>query len=109
MGKPYASGSDIRHAHFYSYTNKYNLIPYYTTIENNQLIDFNNFWDSDNIHANFIWIESVDSALYISFNDDEGVVFIPTGHCREISYIDCTSMTIYNPLGTKLRFYIQTF
>lgn len=109
MSKPYMSGSDVRHAHFYSYTNKDNLIPYYITTEANQIIDFEQFWDKNNIHANFVWIESVDSPLYIGFNDEDDVVYIPIGHCREVSYIDFVKMTIYNPVGTKIRFYIQTF
>lgn len=108
MSNMHYAGSDIRHASFYSYTTKDNLIPYYTTTSDNQLIDFEDIFTT-NTHSNFLWIESVDSPLYISINDTDSVVYIPTGHAKEISYLDIVKVRVMNQIGTKLRWYIQTF
>lgn len=103
------AGSDIRHAGFYSYTTKDNIIPYYTTVSDDELIDFSVSLDKYASHANFLWIESVDSPLYVSINDTDSLVYIPTGHAREISYIDIVKIRVMNLANTKLRWYIQTF
>lgn len=108
MSSLHYSGSDLRHSSLYSYTTKDAKLQYYTTKTDNELIDFYQFYDQE-IHANFVWIESVDSSLFVTFNGTNYPIYIPAGHSREISYIDVVSMQINNPVGTKLRWYLQTF
>jgi hypothetical protein len=107
MGSLHYSGSDIRHASLFSYSTIDNMLDYYTTVEDNEVIDFEEKFKG--VHANFIWIESIDSPLKVTFNNSEYIVYIPAGHAREISYLDVVKMKIHCPVGTKLRWYIQTF
>jgi hypothetical protein len=108
MSDIHYSGSDIRHSSLFSYVSVEDKKEYYTTVEDNELIEFRKVFGQE-LHANFIWIEAIDSALYISMNDTKYLIYVPAGHAREISYLDVTNMRICCPVGTKLRYYIQTF
>ncbi len=108
MSDSHYSGRDLRHAALYSFCREGNISSYYTTVEENELIDFTDLFGV-HTHANFLRIDSIDNDLYFSPNDNGHYIYVGSGNIETIEYYDLTKIRLHCPIGTKLRWYIQTF
>ena len=106
MGK--RNGCKIDSADFGSYCKRNNLKKYYTTISDDEVIYIKDKIGNETL-SNCLTLVSIDSELNICFNDDDDVLFIPTGQEYRIDYLAIEKFTVLGLAGQKLRYYYTTF
>ena len=80
-----------------------NLTPYYTTTDNNQVIEFKT---SDgvqrSVNALTIWTNS--TALYIQLGDSTDCIYIPANSSVSLDYLLIKKITVLANAGVNLRY-----
>lgn len=80
-----------------------NLTPYYTTIDNNQLIEFKTA-DGTQRSINSLTIWSDGSALYIDLNSTGYCIYIPANSFVSLDYLHLKNMIVTGNSGQSLRY-----
>ena len=85
-----------------------NLNPWYTTIENNQIIEFKDA-SGDKKQLNSLYIEAENTPLFIRILPSDYCIYSPANSSQGLNSQRIESMQVMNILGTKFRWYGQWY
>ena len=94
----------LSHSGFISSIHKDNLVEFYTTTANNQIITFTDTNGNSN-HLNSLTIEADATDLFIQILPSEYCVYIPANNSSTIDYCDIKQIKVLGNLGQKIKWY----
>jgi hypothetical protein len=93
---------NIFHYGFISSIHIDNRIPWYTTISENEVIEFKET-NGQKREVNSLLIEAESTDLYIRILPFDYCLYVPANESRTYELAPIKSIQVMNPLGTKLR------
>lgn len=98
---------DIQHYGDVTYCTKDNLIEYYTTQEEDEVIKLKK--DGETVKANSLVIEAVDTSLYVAMQDSNNCYYLKAGDKLYYDNRSITEFQVMGAAGKQLRWYAQTY
>ena len=98
----------VMHYGYVTFCKKNNLIPYYTTVTENEVIEIKSADGSPRI-ANSLVIEAVDTTLYIAIDDSDFCLVIEAGTSVEYALESVSKFQVVGSAGQKIKWYAQTY
>jgi len=95
---------NLAHSGFISSIHKSNLVEFYTTTANNQIITFTDTNGNSN-HLNSLTIEADATDLFIQILPSEYCVCIAAGNSTTIDYCNIQQIKVLGNLGQNLKWY----
>ena len=92
----------LTHNGFWSTIKYDNLTAWYTTVSDNEVIEFDNS-DGTQREMNSILIESESTPLYIRILPSDYCVYLPENTFRELNYQKIERVQVMNSAGVKIR------
>jgi hypothetical protein len=99
---------NLWHSGFISSIHKDTLTPWYTTVANNETIEFKEV-NGQQRHLNSLFIEAENTDLYIRIMPSDYCIFVPANESRSYDFEDVTSIQVMGNLGQNLRWSGQFF
>lgn len=96
--------SIIKHWGFASFCEKDNPIPYYETIENDELIQIKSS-DGTIQHANSLVIEALDTQIFVELNNSGFCAVIDPNQTFHYDFKSISEFRVLGNSGQKLRWY----